>query len=146
MGLKIEQGRIAGGVWEGVLTGAATAPGIEVLHEGRAVEGVEVHPVTGTAGSCTVRVPIPAWALNDGVQSFLVQFYEEVPPPPMIPPPPGVMGKVGAMGSVGVIGTVGSMGSGVGLTWAEANEARDAKASESARVRERNMAGRAKIF
>ncbi|WP_374371404.1 hypothetical protein [Tabrizicola sp.] len=73
MGLKIEQGRIAGGVWEGVLTGAATAPGIEVLHEGRAVEGVEVHAVTGTAGSCTVRVPIPAWALNDGVQSFLVQ-------------------------------------------------------------------------
>ena len=50
-----------------------TAPGIEVLHEGRAVEGVEVHPVTGTAGSFTVRVPIPAWALNDGVQSFLVQ-------------------------------------------------------------------------
>ena len=73
MGLKIEQGRIAGGVWEGVLTGAVTAPGIEVLHEGRAVEGVEVHPVTGTAGSFTVRVPIPAWALNDGVQSFLVQ-------------------------------------------------------------------------
>ena len=73
MGLKIEQGRIAGGVWEGVLTGAATAPGIEVLHEGRAVEGVEVHPVAGTAGSFTVRVPIPAWALNDGVQSFLVQ-------------------------------------------------------------------------
>ena len=73
MGLKIEQGRIAGGVWEGVLTGAATAPGIEVLHEGRAVEGVEVHPVTGTTGSFTVRVPIPAWALNDGVQSFLVQ-------------------------------------------------------------------------
>ncbi len=73
MGLKIEQGRIAGGVWEGVLTGAGTAPAIEVLHDGRLVEGVAIQPVTGKAGRFTLRVPIPAWALNDGVQSFLVQ-------------------------------------------------------------------------
>ncbi len=71
--MRIDQGRIAGGVWEGVLTGAATAPAIEALHEGRAVEGVEVRPVPGKAGQFAVRVPIPAWALNEGVQSFLVQ-------------------------------------------------------------------------
>jgi len=73
MGLKLEPGRIAGGVWEGLLTGAATVPAIEALHAGRAVEGVEVQPATGKAEGFTVRVPIPAWALNEGVQTFLVQ-------------------------------------------------------------------------
>lgn len=74
LGMKIEEGRITGGVWEGFLTGAAgAAPGIEALHAGRAIEGVEVLPASGKAGGFTVRVPIPAWALNDGVQTFLVQ-------------------------------------------------------------------------
>ena len=72
-GLKLEDGRIAGGVWEAVLTGAATVPVIEALHAGRLIEGVEVQPVTGKVGRFTLRVPIPAWALNDGVQIFLVQ-------------------------------------------------------------------------
>lgn len=72
VGLKLEQGRIAGGVWEGVVTSAAE-PAIEVLHGERAVEGVEVLPLTGAAGRFAVRVPIPAWALNEGVQTFLVQ-------------------------------------------------------------------------
>jgi len=73
VGLKLEQGRIAGGVWEAVLTGAGKEPVIEALHAGRAVEGVEVKPVAGKAGRFAVRVPIPAWALNEGVQTFLVQ-------------------------------------------------------------------------
>ena len=34
--MRIDQGRIAGGVWEGILTGADRMPVIEVLHEGRA--------------------------------------------------------------------------------------------------------------
>ncbi len=72
-GLMIEQGRIAGGVWEAMVTGSDKAPVIEVLHEGRTVEGVEVRPVTGKAGRFALRVPIPAWALNEGVQTFLVQ-------------------------------------------------------------------------
>ncbi|MBL9075511.1 hypothetical protein [Tabrizicola sp.] len=72
-GLKIEQGRIAGGVWEAVATGSGAAPVIEALHAGRAVEGVEVRPVTGKAGRFAVRVPIPDWALNEGVQTILVQ-------------------------------------------------------------------------
>lgn len=72
-GLKIEQGRITGGVWEAVATGFGAAPVIEALHAGRAVEGVEVRPVSGKAGRFTLRVPIPAWALNEGVQTFLIQ-------------------------------------------------------------------------
>jgi hypothetical protein len=72
-GMKLEQGRIAGGVWEGLVSGATEAPVIEVLHAGRAVEGVEVHPLAGQAGHVTVKVPIPAWALNEGVQTFVVR-------------------------------------------------------------------------
>jgi hypothetical protein len=71
--LKLEQGRIAAGVWEGILSGAATAPTVEVLYQGRPVEGVTVGPVAGKAGVYVVRVPIPTSALNDGVQTFVVQ-------------------------------------------------------------------------
>ena len=71
--MKLETGRIASGVWEAVLTGAVTAPMIEALHAGRGIDGVEVRPDAGTAGRYVVRVPIPAWALNDGVQTVLVR-------------------------------------------------------------------------
>ena len=71
MGLTLEPGRIAGGVWEAVLTGAAAAPAVEVLTGGRAVEGVEVRPLPD--GRLALRVPSPGWALNEGVQVFLVQ-------------------------------------------------------------------------
>jgi hypothetical protein len=72
--MTLVQTRIAAGVWEGVLSASGTAsPAIEALHAGRAVEGVEVAPVPGKAGQFTVRVPIPAWALNEGVQTFVVQ-------------------------------------------------------------------------
>ena len=68
--MKLEQGRIAGGVWDAVVT-ATEAPLIEALHGGRVVEGVTVEPVA--AGRYAVKVPIPAWALNEGVQTILVQ-------------------------------------------------------------------------
>jgi hypothetical protein len=68
--MKLEQGRISGGVWEAMLT-AAEAPVIEALHGGRAVEGVTV--ALAAAGRFAVRVPIPAWVLNEGVQTILVQ-------------------------------------------------------------------------
>lgn len=68
--MKVEPGRIAGGVWEAVVI-ADAAPVIEALHGGRAVEGVTVEP--GPSGRYVVRVPIPAWVLNEGVQTILVQ-------------------------------------------------------------------------
>ena len=70
--MKLVQGRIAGGVWEGIVQ-ADTAPVVQALHEGRAIEGVGVRPVAGKSGQFTLRVPIPAWALNEGVQTFVVQ-------------------------------------------------------------------------
>lgn len=72
--MKCDPGRISGGVWEAVLT-APEAPLVEVLHGGRTVEGVTVAPAG--AGRFAVRVPIPAWALNDGLQTILVQAGDE---------------------------------------------------------------------
>ena len=73
-GPRLEQTRIAGGVWEGLLTGIkGEAPAIEVVHGGRTFEGTEVLPVPGKADRFTVRVPIPAWVLNEGVQTILVR-------------------------------------------------------------------------
>jgi hypothetical protein len=77
-GPKLEQGRIAGGVWEGILSDAGNRPVIEALHEGRVIDGVEVLPETSTAGRFIVRVPIPAWVLNEGVQTVLVRSVETV--------------------------------------------------------------------
>jgi hypothetical protein len=72
--MTLTETRIAGGVWEGVLGGVkGDAPAVEALHGTRAVEGLEVQPLPGKAGRFAVRVPIPAWALNDGVQTFVVQ-------------------------------------------------------------------------
>ena len=70
--MKLVQGRIAGGVWEGVVQ-ADAAPVVEALHLGRAIEGVEVRAVAGKSGQFGVRVPIPAWVLNEGVQTIVVQ-------------------------------------------------------------------------
>ncbi|MGL4239317.1 hypothetical protein [Tabrizicola sp.] len=73
-GITLAETRIAGGVWEGTLSGVnGAAPVIEALHGDRAIEGVEVTPVPGKAGRFAVRVPIPAWAVNGGVQTFLVR-------------------------------------------------------------------------
>lgn len=71
--MKLETGRIAGGVWEAVLTGAVSTPVIEALHAGRGIDGIEVQPDPGKAGRFVVRVPIPAWVLNEGVQTIVVR-------------------------------------------------------------------------
>lgn len=72
--MKCERGRISGGVWEAVVA-ADAAPVIEALHDGRAVEGVTVEP--GPMGRFVVRVPIPAWIMNEGVRTILVQAGDE---------------------------------------------------------------------
>ncbi len=73
-GPRLEQTRIAGGVWEGTLSDIkGEPPALEVLHAGRVIEGVDVVAIPGKAGRFSVRVPIPAWALNEGMQTFLVR-------------------------------------------------------------------------
>ena len=65
--------RIRAGVWEGVLTGVAGAPHLEVLLLEQLVPGVSVVAVDGKPGAWAVQVPIPADALSDGVQTFLIR-------------------------------------------------------------------------
>lgn len=73
--MKLDRGRIEAGVWQGVLSDADAVPSIEAVTGGRSVEGVEVVP--GQKGEFTVRVPIPAWSLNEGVQTFVLRSGDE---------------------------------------------------------------------
>jgi hypothetical protein len=65
--------RIRAGIWEGVLTGPATAPALQVTLQDQPLTGLQVQPLEGRAGEWLVRVPIPAQALSDGVQTFLIR-------------------------------------------------------------------------
>jgi hypothetical protein len=65
--------RIRAGVWEGILTGVAGEPRLEVLLQERMIPGVAVTPAAGKPGAWAVTVPIPADALSDGVQTFLIR-------------------------------------------------------------------------
>lgn len=67
--------RFAEGHWEGVLKtqldGAAT-PKLVVTHLERPIDGVILKPAE-QAGEWSVRVPIPADTIGDGVQTFLIR-------------------------------------------------------------------------
>ena len=77
-GVKLVQTRIRAGVWEGVLMGAgAVPPQLEVLHLDRKLPGVNVAAIPGREGDFQVRVPIPADALSEGVQTFLIRRGDE---------------------------------------------------------------------
>jgi hypothetical protein len=65
--------RIRAGVWEGILTGVAGQPKLEVLLLEQPITGVTVTEAEGLAGAWAVRVPIPANTLNEGVQTFLIR-------------------------------------------------------------------------
>ncbi len=70
--LSLAGSRIRAGIWEGVLTGGAMTPKVEVLHLERPLEGVRVSDFSGHPGQWTIQMPIPVQALNDGVQTFVV--------------------------------------------------------------------------
>lgn len=70
---RLTKTRIRGGLWEGVLSGADTKPDLEVILLERAIPGVTVEAVPERAGEWAVRVPIPADALSEGVQTFLIR-------------------------------------------------------------------------
>lgn len=68
--------RIRAGQWEGVLSGpapaSATAPALTVTLLDQVLPGVQVQPLPGKPGDWMVKVVIPAEALSDGVQTFLI--------------------------------------------------------------------------
>lgn len=65
--------RIRAGVWQGLLTGPAEMPQIEVMHLERSIGGVEVSEVAGKSAHWAVKVPIPVDLIADGVQTFLIR-------------------------------------------------------------------------
>ncbi|MDO9638160.1 MAG: hypothetical protein Q7J44_06435 [Pseudotabrizicola sp.] len=70
---RLTRTRIRAGVWEGVLSGVASQPKLEVLLLEQPLPGVVVEPVAGRPGEWAVRVPIPAEVLSEGVQTFLIR-------------------------------------------------------------------------
>ncbi|MDF1873583.1 hypothetical protein [Vannielia sp.] len=73
--ITLQKTRIRGGVWEGMLVAEAMGaytPQIEVTHLGAPVEGVEVVADGEMDKVWTVRVPIPAKLLSEGVQTFVI--------------------------------------------------------------------------
>ena len=78
-GIRLTQTRIRAGVWEGILSGAggAETPRLEVSLLGKPLTGLTLQPVPGRSGDFAVRVPIPAEALNEGVQTFLIRHGTE---------------------------------------------------------------------
>ena len=70
--LQLTRTRIVEGVWEGVLTGADSAPEIVVSHLARPVEGAEVQDDPSHPGQFLVRVPVPVELLSEGTQTFVI--------------------------------------------------------------------------
>lgn len=67
--------KLRAGIWQAVLAmppGAGT-PSIDVFHLETPLEGVTLTSVDGKTGEFLLSVPIPVTALNDGVQTFVVQ-------------------------------------------------------------------------
>jgi hypothetical protein len=72
--MTLTRTRLAGGVWEGILGGVqGDAPVIEAMVEGKSIEGLTVTPLAGKPVRFAVSLPIPAWAIRDGVQTILLQ-------------------------------------------------------------------------
>ncbi|MBL4927069.1 hypothetical protein [Fuscibacter oryzae] len=65
--------RIRAGIWEGILTGPASPPALEVTLLEKPLAGVTVTALPDQLGSWAVRVPVPAEVLSDGVQTFLIR-------------------------------------------------------------------------
>ena len=68
--------RLHGGVWEGLLTlpeDSPAVPQVEVVHLDTPLEGVTLTEAGENARSWLLRVPIPAQALCDGVQTFVIR-------------------------------------------------------------------------
>ena len=71
--ITLTKTRIRAGVWEGVLSGTAAAPLLEVLLLEQILPGVGVTAIAERPGNWAVRVPVPVEALNEGVQTFVIR-------------------------------------------------------------------------
>lgn len=69
--MTLTKTRLVAGVWEGVLAGSTATPALVVTHLNNPLAGIRVEPLR-EAGYWSVRVPIPAEAISDGVQTFVI--------------------------------------------------------------------------
>lgn len=73
-GITLAKARIREGVWEGVLKApAGPLPPLEATLEGQILQGLEIAPIEDRPGRWRLRLPIPAEALNEGVQTFAIR-------------------------------------------------------------------------
>ncbi len=70
--LTLTKTRLAGGVWEGILTRSSDGaePQLSVTSDETVMDGLELTPEG--ARKWTVRFVVPTNAINDGVQAFLI--------------------------------------------------------------------------
>jgi hypothetical protein len=73
MDTTLTKTRIRAGVWEGVLSGSPSQPGLDVLHLEQPLDGVTITAVPDREGDWLVRVPIPVEVLSEGVQTFIIR-------------------------------------------------------------------------
>ena len=71
--ISLTQTRIRAGLWEGILSGPAEPPALEVLLLDAALSGLSVTPVPEQPGDWAVRIAIPSEVLSDGVQTFVIR-------------------------------------------------------------------------
>ncbi len=71
--LRLTKTRIRAGHWEGVLTGTTDQPDIAVFLLEQQLAGVTVAAVPERTAEWAIKVPIPASALSEGVQTFLIR-------------------------------------------------------------------------
>lgn len=74
--VSLTKTRIRNGVWEGVLSGISGQPALEVRLLEADLPGLTVTAISDRPGDWSVRVPIPASVLNEGVQTFLIRDRE----------------------------------------------------------------------
>lgn len=73
---KLTKTAILQGIWIGELVAGADGgyqPDLAVTHQDVEIAGVEVTASAGRKDAWTVRIPIPAAALSEGVQTVLIR-------------------------------------------------------------------------
>ena len=72
--MTLTKTRLVEGVWEGLLDRPAEATGVpqvKVTYLGNAIEGIDTSR-DPDSGQWVLRVPIPAEAITDGLQTFVI--------------------------------------------------------------------------
>lgn len=70
---RLTKTRIRAGVWEGVLRTDEADIALDVVLQGRNIEGVTKTAIEGRPGEWAIRVPIQAEHLSEGVQTYLIR-------------------------------------------------------------------------